>query len=200
MNESTQSWDPFVLLLIDVQKDFMTEEVDRDFPNYSANVKKLLKFCRMEGIDIVHLRASFQADKSDWMVRYHFLERIPCIEGTPGAALLSCADDVNDEKVIIKQTFDGFQNPQLQEYLTAGNKQYLLIAGLVTSVCVLLTAASAAQQGYLVSLVEDCCADKAEAHKHTLARYPFIFDRTLVDEIQGRRAQWLEDLEKVRSI
>jgi len=200
MNNGSQGWDLFALLLIDVQKDFMTEEMDRDFPDYHANVEKLLKLCRKEGIDIVHLRASFRADKSDWMVRYHFLERIPCVEGTPGAALLPCADAVNDEKVIIKQTFDGFQNPQLQEYLTARNKRYLLVAGLVTSVCVLLTAASAAQQGYLVSLVEDCCADKSEAHKHTLARYPFIFDRTLIDEIRSRREQWLEDLDTVGSV
>ena len=200
MNKNLNGWEPFLLLLIDVQKDFMTEEMVGDYPDYNANVAKLLKLCRKEGIDIVHLRASFQADKSDWMVRYHFLERIPCIEGTPGAALLPCADNVDDEKVIMKQTFDGFQNPELQELLAARNKRYLLVAGLVTSVCVLLTAARAAQKGYLVSLVEDCCADNVEAHEHTLARYPFIFDRTLVDEIQGRRKQWLLDLETVRAI
>ena len=102
--------------------------------------------------------------------------------------------------VITKNTFDGFQKPRLQDYLEKNNKRFLLIAGLVTSVCVLLTAASAAQKGYLVGLVEDCCADKPEAHVHTLSRYPFIFQRTTVAQIAGNREQWLADLEKIANL
>ncbi len=63
--------------------------------------------------------------------------------------------------------------------------------------CVLLTAAAAAQRGYLVSVVEDCCADKPEAHAHTLERYPFIFEVVSVGDIVASLDDWLGKLTKI---
>ena len=199
MSGSTVNVDPFVLLLIDVQKDFWTEEMSDAFPDYEKNLSKLLDFCRQEHIDIVHLRAAFQADKSDWMVKYKLGDWIPCIEGTEGVAVFPCANDAPGENVIIKRTFDGFQSPELQRYFQESKKRFVLVAGLVTSVCVLLTAASAAQQGYLVGMVEDCCADEPDAHTQTLDRYPFIFSRTTVDSISRDLEKWAADIDKLGS-
>ena len=100
----------------------------------------------------------------------------------------------------MKQTFDGFHNPALQDYLQANDKKFVLVAGLVTSVCVLLTAASAAQRGYLVGLVEDCCADTIDAHQNTLDGYPFVFCRTQSDRLATDRKQWLLDLQKLANV
>ena len=197
MNEEARDWSPFALLLIDVQKDFWTSEMQTAFPDFGENVTRLVELCRREGIDIVHLRATFKKDKSDWMVRYLFQDSIPCVAGTAGAQHFDFADDVGDEPVIIKQTFDGFLNPALAERLEAAGKRYLLVAGLVTSVCVLLTAAAAAQRGYLVSVVEDCCADKPEAHVHTLERYPFVFDPVTTDGIASRHEHWIGQVARV---
>ena len=69
----------------------------------------------------------------------------------------------------------------------------------MTSVCVLLTAAAAAQRGYLVSVVEDCRADKPEAHGHTLERYPFVFYVTAVDDIVTSRDDWLKKLAALKT-
>ena len=167
------------------------------FEPFLSEELNAMNFCRKEQIDIVHLRAGFQEDKSDWMVKYKFLDRIPCIEGTPGAEVFPFANDAPGEKVITKQTFDGFHNPELQSYLAENNKRFILIAGLITSVCVLLTAANAAQRGYLVAMVEDCCGDQPEAHRHTLERYPFIFCRTDVDQMIASREEWIADLNKL---
>jgi nicotinamidase-related amidase len=192
-----QSWDSFVLLLIDVQMDFWTDEIAAAFPDYQNRVTRLLAYCRQESIDIVHLRAGFSADQSDWMVKYRFLDSIPCIEGTDGAEVLPFAAELPGETVFVKNTFDGFLSAKLQSYLQKNKKQFVLVAGIETSVCVLLTAASAAQRGYLVAVVEDCCADQPDVHEHTLDRYPFIFSRTTVDQIDATRAQWLADLERL---
>lgn len=197
MNDETREWHPFALLLIDVQKDFWTSEMEVAFPDFEENVTRLLETCRREGIDVLHLRARFSRDRSDWMVRYLFQESIPCVAGTAGARHFDFAAETGGEPVIIKQTFDGFMNPRLPETLEAAGKRYLLVAGLVTSVCVLLTAASAAQRGYLVSVVEDCCADRPEAHAHTLDRYPFIFDSVTTDAIASRQAQWAGQLARL---
>lgn len=194
MNTNSRNWDSFALLLIDVQQDFWADEMSQDLAEYEARVRTLLNVCRNEGIDIVHLRARFQQDESDWMIKYKSLGRIPCVEGTPGVEIFPFAKDEPGEFVIYKQSFDGFRKPALQAYLEKNEKRFVLVAGLVTSVCVLLTAATAAQRGYLVGVVEDCCADTPQAHKHTLQRYPFIFDRTSVDQIVDSHGQWQDEL------
>ena len=197
MSTSSRNWDSFALLLIDVQRDFWTDEMSQDFASYEANVRQLLTVCRDEGIDIVHLRARFQQDESDWLIKYKSSGRIPCIEGTPGVEIFPVAKDEPGEFVIYKQSFDGFHKPALPAYLEKKEKRFVLVAGLVTSVCVLLTAATAAQRGYLVGIVEDCCADSPQAHQHTLQRYPFIFDRTSVDQIVATYDQWQDELGKL---
>lgn len=197
MVEDNSDWDPFALLLIDVQKDFWTTGMEIAFPDFQDNVTTLLRLCREEGIDVIHLRAVFREDRSDWMLRYLLGDEIPCIEGKAGAGIFDCAAETADEPVIRKQTFDGFLNPELQERLAAGNKKFLLMAGLVTSVCVLLTAAAASQRGYLVGIVEDCCADKPEAHLHTLERYPFVFEQTTTSSLVADRENWLAELQKL---
>lgn len=197
MPDSARNWDDFALLLIDVQKDFWTDEAAQTFPDYESNIGMLLDYCRRETLEIIHLRAKFSADKSDWMLRYHLLDRIPCVEGTPGAEILPCAEHEPGEKIIYKQTFDGFQKPELQRYLAKNKKRFLLVGGLVTSVCVLLTAASAAQKGYLVAVIDDCCGDTEEAHLHTLRRYPFIFSTTTIERISTDRQRWMSELSEL---
>ena len=198
MNAKSRNWESFALLLIDVQKDFWTGKMSQTFADYENHVRRLLHVCRHEGIDVVHLRARFQKDESDWMVRYKFLDQIPCIEGTPGVEIYSFAEEVPGEFVIYKQSFDGFHKPALPAYLEKNQKRFLLVAGLVTSVCVFLTAATAAQRGYLVGLVEDCCADSPEAHDHILRGYPFIFDPISVDQITACHEMWLADLDHLK--
>lgn len=200
MSDTARNWDSFALLLVDVQKDFWTDEMAVAFPDFDSNVEALLDKCRKERLEVIHLRASFKADKTDWMTRYRLLDRIPCVEGTPGAEVFPCAANNQGEKIIYKQTFDGFHNPELQSYLDKRKTRFLLIAGLVTSVCVLLTAAAAAQKGYLVAVVEDCCGDVPESHRHTLDRYPFIFSTTSADKIAQSRESWIAELNNLNSV
>ncbi len=197
MTEKDINVDPFVLLLIDVQKDFWTEEMSKAFPDYEKNLSTLLEFCRRKRVEVVHLRALFRADKSDWMARYKLGDWTPCIEGTAGAEVFPSARENPGEKVIIKRTFDSFQNPDLVSHLRQNKKQFVLVAGLVTSVCVLFTAASAAQKGFLVGVIEDCCADEPDAHGQTLERYPFVFSRTTVDTISSDLEKWKADITRL---
>lgn len=197
MTKTQRDWGQFALLLIDVQRDFWPERMAESFPDFPANVARLLAFCRSEGIEIIHLRASFAPDMSDWMLVYKLRGRIPCVQGTAGVETLPFALDRPGETVIIKQTFDGFHNPALLRYLQEKRKRFVLTAGLVTSVCVLFTTVSAAQSGFLTAVVEDCCADRPEAHEQTLDTYQFIFQRTTLDLIPERYPEWLAALREL---
>jgi nicotinamidase-related amidase len=191
---TNNKWDPFALLLIDVQQSFYSGMLPKEFPNFPNNITRLLSFCRDEGLEIVHLKAIFKEDMSNWMLRYRLRGSIPCIEGTTGAETLPFAAEEPGEAVFIKQTFDGFHNPELLPHLRKRGKRFLLTAGLITSACVFLTTASAAQLGFLAAVVEDCCADFPPMHEDTLERYQYIFDRTTTDMITENRTKWLEEL------
>jgi len=184
----------FALLLVDVQKDFWPDKLAKLYPDFPKNVANLLSLCRDNGIDIIHLRASFKADMSDWMPRYRIRKRIPCIEGTEGSEVLPFAKEFPGEKIFTKQTFDGFHNPSLISYLQNQHKRFLLIAGLVTSTCVLFTASSAAQLGFLSAVISDCCADEPTIHSTILERYQFIFDPIKSGEILEFVPDWNETM------
>lgn len=195
-----RDWTQFVLLLIDVQQDFWTEGVSRGFPDFPNNVARLLSLCRAEGLEIVHLRAQYKLDMSDWMALFKLRGHIPCVEDTPGAGTLPCALEMPGETVMIKQTFDGFQTAELLQHLRRKGKRFVLTAGLITSVCVLLTTTSAAQNDFLAAVVEDCCADDPILHKQTLETYGFIFDHTTVDLIPERHSEWDEWLQELTEL
>lgn len=197
MADST-GWRRFVLLLIDVQRDFWPEETAKAFPGFPSNVELLLKYCRSSGLDIVHVRAEFEPDGTDWMAPYRVKGETPCVQGTPGAEALPCAAERNGETVLRKQTFDAFLQPDLLTRLHHTRKSFILVAGLETSVCVLLTAASAVQRGFLAAVVEDCCADDPHKHAASMAGYPFVFQRTSLGGLASDHGRWMAMLDALQ--
>ncbi|MEW6496117.1 MAG: cysteine hydrolase [Cyanobacteriota bacterium] len=197
----TDNWQSFALLVIDVQEDFWTEKLESAFPAFQDNISCLLSFCRSRGIEVIHLREVFNPDGSDWLPRYRLRGRAPCVRGTKGVEVLSVAREQLGEMVIEKQTQDGFLNPKLLNYLHSKDKRFLFTAGLVTSVCVLLTTASASQLGFLAMVVSDCCADYPEAHAIALKRYRgFLFDCVALDQIPQRLQEWRIQIEQLKSL
>ena len=198
--KAERDWGRFALLLIDVQVDFYGPKMAERFEAFPANVSRLLSLCREEGIEVVHLRAGFETDMSDWMPKYKLGGSIPCIRGTAGAEVLPCAREAPGETVIVKQTFDGFHQPALLHTLRQSGKRFLLTAGLVTSVCVFFTTISAVQLGFLAAVVEDCCA-ALDRHGETLDRLEgFTQGRTGSDRIPDRYPEWQAALEKLDAI
>ena len=154
------NWEPFALLLVDVQRDFWPERAAQLHPDFPANITALLSFCRNAGLEVVHLRSRFKADRSGWMPKYILRGNIPCIEGTSGEETLPFAVEAPGETVLLKQTFDGFHTPGLLGYPRKKGKRFVLTAGLITSTCVLFTTTSAMQTGFLTAGVEACRADQ----------------------------------------
>jgi nicotinamidase-related amidase len=192
-----RDWSHFALLLVDIQQSFWPARGKPDFPDFPANLARLLALCRAEGLEVIHVRSRFKPDKSDWMLMYRL--RVPvshhlCVAGQEGEEPVSFAASEDGELVFFKQTFDALHTPNLVPYLRENDKRVIFVAGLLTSVCVLFTAASAAQLGFLAVVVEDCCADRPEKHKRTLDEYQFMFDRTTTGAIREQHSNWLATL------
>lgn len=190
-----EAWRRYAVVLIDLQQDFWSDEVASNAPELPARIADLLEFARGDGLTVVHVRARFDPDGSDWMARYRLRGRIPCVDGTAGVETLPFAHEAAGEPLVVKHSFDGFLNTELHELLTERGVRGLLIGGLVTSTCVLFTATTATQLGYLVSVMTDCCSDFGDAHSSTLAAYPYVFDTMLSTEITDRRERWDAQLE-----
>jgi len=93
MMNPKRDWDQFALLLIDVQGDFWSKSLRPNFPDFPGNIERLLALSRSEGLEVVHLRARFKADMSDWMLRYRLRKGIPCVEGTGGVERMPFASE-----------------------------------------------------------------------------------------------------------
>jgi nicotinamidase-related amidase len=162
------------LLLVDVQRDFWgpLAKLPR-FAAFASNLRTLLDTARANHLTVVHTQAVFKPDRSDWMLFYraHGRGHIPCIAGSAGVPIEDFAAPRDGEPVISKQTFDGFANTDLERVLRERNVKAVLIAGLVTSVCVLFTATSAYLKRFVPLVVSDACADSVEQHEATLRTY-----------------------------
>ena len=193
-------WSRYTLVLVDLQHDFWSEQAAATAPKLPDRVGTLLTYARADGLSVVHVRARFRPNGGDWMARYRLRGWIPCIDGTPGVETLPFAAELPGEPVVTKHSFDGFLGTSLDEVLAGRGIRGLLVAGLVTSTCVLFTASTATQLGYLVSVVSDCCSDHEEVHHATLAAYPFVFDTVRSNEIAERRDAWDADLERMTTL
>jgi nicotinamidase-related amidase len=162
------------LLLVDVQRDFWAPlQNEPRFRSFEANIRALLATARANQLSIIHTQALFSADGSDWMLFYrpHGRGAIPCIAGTDGACIEEFAAPGEGESIILKRTFDGFVNTDLERLLRARHVKALLVAGLVTSVCVLFTATSAYLRRFVPLVVTDACADSPADHDAALRMY-----------------------------
>ena len=56
----------------------------QSYPRFPQNITHLMTLRRAEGTKIIHIHASFEPDKSDWMPKYKLGDRMPCVVGTPG--------------------------------------------------------------------------------------------------------------------
>ena len=169
------------LLLVDVQGDFLDPSLGELGDGYPGRVARLLDVIRSAGLLVVHVHSLFAPDRSDWMRRYRGRGAIPCVRGTAGAEIVPEARPVDGEPVVVKQSFDGFLRTELAEVLRSEGVEVVLVAGLVTSTCVLFTAASAMQLGFTVAVVEDAVADDPWVQKRVLSQYAYMFDRTTID-------------------
>lgn len=88
-----------------------------------------------------------------------FDKRTPhCIEGTWGAEVVSELTQGPDDLHITKRRFSGFFNTDLDLTLKDMQIDTLIVAGVVTNVCVRSTVHDAFFLGYKVIVPEDCVA------------------------------------------
>lgn len=135
-----------VLLLIDIQRDYFPGgRHPLAGPDAAADAAaRVLAAQRARGGAVVHVRHESRSG---------FLEA-----GTRGAEIDGRVAPVAGETVVVKHAPNAFVGTDLEEQLRALGVEELVVAGMMTSMCVDATVRAAADLGFRVTVVADACA------------------------------------------
>jgi len=142
------------LLIIDIQNDY--------FPGGAME---------LEGAEAAGARAgaalaAFRAKKLPVFHVRHLSVRPGAtffIPGTPGAEIHSGVAPAAGEPVIEKNFPNSFRATGLKERLDKAGVKHLVVAGMMTQMCVDSSVRQAADLGYKVTLLADACATRAQS-------------------------------------
>ncbi len=142
------------LVLVDIQNDYFPggtmslENMDAA----AANAARLLAAFRERRLPIVHVRHLSVRPGATFF-----------IPGTPGAEIHASVKPLPGETVFQKNFPNCFRETGLLEHLRGAGISNLVIAGMMTHMCVDTTTRAAADLGFACSLAHDACATKALA-------------------------------------
>jgi nicotinamidase-related amidase len=143
------------LIIIDIQNDYFPggamelEGADAA----GANAGKVLKKFRDDKLPVFHVRHLSVRPGSTFF-----------LPGTKGADIHGSVSPLSNETTIEKNFPNSFRNTKLEENLKSQGVKNLVVAGMMTHMCVDATVRHAADLGYKVTLLGDACATRAQAY------------------------------------
>ncbi len=106
--------------------------------------------------------------------------------GSPGADTIPAILAFGDKIIYVngKQGFNAFSNTELDQVLRAHNIHHLLLAGMITSLCIDSTGRAAYERGYKVTVLSDCVSARTPAEQDFYCNHIF----PLYAEVMTNRA------------
>ena len=142
------------LVIIDIQNDYFPggamelEGADAA----AANASKALARARQEGVPVFHVRHLSTRPGATFF-----------IPGTNGAQIHAAVRPLGAERVVEKNFPNSFRGTDLERALKDAGIKELVVAGMMTHMCVDASVRHAADLGYKVTLLGDACATRAQS-------------------------------------
>ena len=142
------------LVIIDIQNDYFPGgRMELECADAAAaNAARALAEFRRKGAPIVHVRHLSARPGATFF-----------IPGTAGAEIHERVRPGADERVIEKNFPNSFRATDLDNVLKSAGVKELVVAGMMTHMCVDATVRQAADLGYKVTLLGDACATRAQS-------------------------------------
>lgn len=139
------------LILIDIQNDYFQKGKNKlvGSEQASLNAKKVLDKFRKKGDLVVHIQHLSNRKDATFF-----------IPNTKGAEIHKNVAPIKDEKVIVKHFPNSFRETELLSYLEEHKINHLVIAGMMTHMCVDATVRAGKDMGYTIEVIGDACATK----------------------------------------
>ena len=156
--------------------------------NFLSASRRALDEARRAGWTIAHIHIAFAPDYSDLLRNCRLFLKTETLgalkRGSWGAAPYAGFEPTEGEIVVTTNCNSGFRRTGLEAALTEQGVGRVNVMGLATQFSVEHTVRDAADIGYHVRLLADCCASgDMEAHGATLRTMPL-----LADVIESREA------------
>ena len=134
------------------------------------NQQRLLAAARAHGIEVIYTTIeSLTKDGRDRSLD-HKISRIHAPRGSWDAKVIDEVAPQGDEIVIPKTASGIFNSTNIEYVLRNLDIRYLIMFGVLTEQCVESTIRDAADRGFLVTQVEDCCATYSTERHETSIR------------------------------
>ena len=140
------------LLLVDIQNDYFpggTMELVGS-PEAAVKAKELLQFFRRKSLPVIHVQHVASREGATFI-----------LPDTPGVAIHPDVAPLAGETVVVKHFPNSFRQTGLLERLRRRQTSTLVIAGMMTHMCIDATTRAAADYGFQCVLAHDACATKA---------------------------------------
>ncbi len=141
------------LLLIDIQNDYFPggRMALEGSPAAGANAARALAEFRRKKLPVIHVRHLSVRPGATFF-----------IPGTEGAEIHSQVRPNEGERVVEKNFPNSFRDTPLRSLLEERGIRHLVVAGMMTHMCVDASVRQAADLGYRVTLLADACATRAQ--------------------------------------
>lgn len=142
------------LVVIDIQNDYFPGGAMELEGAEAAGGKagEALAHFRKSGLPVVHVRHLSVRPGASFF-----------LPGTRGAEIHSSVSPLEGETVVEKNFPNSFRNTQLKDILENHKIKNLVVAGMMTHMCVDASVRQAADLGYKVTLLADACATRAQS-------------------------------------
>lgn len=140
------------LMLVDIQNDYFPDgKMALHQPEIAAaNASKLLDW--------------FRKNNGDSIFHVQHLANTPAavffLPNTEGAEIHAAVQPLENEIVVVKHASNCFLRTDLESRLKEKGVTKLIIAGMMTHMCIDAAAPAAADSGYEITLIEDACATR----------------------------------------
>lgn len=162
----------YAALVVDMLKDSInTNEhfgISLEARKIVPNIQRLLDSTRQKGMPVIYACDSFMPED------FFFKGRMKphSLRGTEGSKVIDELAPQKGDYVIEKRRMSAFFKTDLDITLRELGIDTIVVTGIATQYCVLLTALDGIQNGYKTIILDDCCAShKPELHQQVINTY-----------------------------
>ncbi|MEJ2745929.1 MAG: cysteine hydrolase [bacterium] len=155
------------VLVIDMLNDFVLKGAPLEVPRARRiipAIKKRLTRAAREHVPVIYVCDKHRKEDPEFKVWPKH-----AVNGSSGSEIIAELKPRSRDYIIDKTTYSAFYRTKLERLLKKLGTKKVVIAGLVTEICVLYSAVGACMRGFQVEVPEDCVAGMTEGdHRFAL--------------------------------
>jgi nicotinamidase-related amidase len=162
------------LLVMDVQKNIVARiQQPAELLNH---IKASTQAAREKQIIVIYVTVQFRKDYPEISANNKSFSNIkfnPGFDSTEHTAIHPTVAPAPNDLHVIKRRVSAFAGSDLEVILRSKKVDHLVLCGIATSGVVLSTLREAADKDYVLTVLEDCCADADEEVHNVLTKKVF---------------------------